>query len=775
MTQFQAPSFSIYDVLRGIARRRLLILACLTLGILTGVGVLTVFKPSYLAEARVLIDNQATPYDAANVSQADAGREATVDDRIVASNVAVLQSEDLAKRVVAQLGLAGTPEFDPLVQGIGPAKKALIALGFSDDPSLMSKEQRALKILDKCLTVYPLPESNVIGIKCSAGSGETAANIANNLAETFVHSTREVKSGTNDRAREWLAQQIAALQTKVVASDAAVEKFRAESGLLKGQTSTLGTQEISELNTQITLAEAARSEAAAKAAEIRNMLKAKGSVDGNQDVLNSPTIQSLRQQQVAAERRITELSATYLPNHPKMIAARQELGAVSAQIRREALKIVDGLQGQANIAAARAQSLRQSLEALKSREGDAAQDEVKLKELEREAKANRDQLEAMMSRYADSSTRKNLDLQPGFARIIQQATAPAVPYFPKSGPIMLLTGLAGLGLGAGLAFLLEIMAQAARLNAIAAGEAQQLRQVSRERHTLRQQDDGNYPVPEFRPIPGQLQAASQSASRVAADAQASQAENVNPKRLHETPKSSFANAGNRQQAATTSKVKTVTTVPMQRSVNEAMSLLEDIEQGSENAGAAQCLAELLQSLRPKGQSLACAVAGIGAGMEVGAMTVAVARSLARSGAKTILVDLENYRPLIPALLDLPYAPGISDLISGTADFTKAIQKDAASGLQFMRYGEGNPAPDSTVLQRMEAVTKTLAGIFEVVLIHAGEASPSMLQAVRGCTAALLYAPQKRLPDAASAAATLRSHGLQNVEIVDVTLPLPVAA
>lgn len=759
MNQFQAPSFSILDILRGMARRKILMLFCLALGIGAGFAVLTIYQPSYLAEARILIDNQATPYDAANVQQGDAAREPAIDDRFVQSQAAVLQSDDLSKRVVKELDLANRPGFDPLQRGIGAIKKLMIAMAFTDDPALMTAEQRALKKLGGNLTVYPLPEANVIGIKYTAGDGKTAAEIPNALAEAYVRTTREVKSGTNDRAREWLSQQIGTLQTKVVASDAAVEKFRSETGLLKGQTSRLGTQELSELNTQITLAEAARGEAAAKAAEIRNMLKIKGSVDGNQDVLSSPTIQSLRTQQVVSERRITELSATYLPNHPKMVAATKELAAVNVQIRREALKVVEGLQGQANIAAARADSLRKSLEAMKGREGDSAQDEVKLNELEREAKANRDQLQAMMSRFADSNTRKNLDLQPGFARIIQKASAPAFPYFPKPGPIMLLTSMAGLGLGMGLAFLFEIMAQAARLNATAAAEYVPARATRREHHAIREPYAAPIDIPEVTPAsaPREREPASWPAVKV------QKFEEVEPV-IVPPPVNNV-----------TALPTTIATIPMLRSASEARIVLSKMEGDGAASDAIASLAAQIQNLRQPNKPLACAIAGIGAGLEVGTATLAVARTLARLGVKTMLVDLEPNRPLIPELLDLPFAPGLSELIAGKADFTKAIQRDETTGLQVIRHGLEGVTPDAMLAQRMEAVTKTLTSIYEAVLIHVGEATPSTLSMVKGCTAAVLYAPGKRHRDAGAAAITLKAHGVRDVCIVNVGQPVPAAA
>jgi polysaccharide biosynthesis transport protein len=767
MNQVQTQTFSIQDVLRGMIRRKLLILLCLTAGIAAGLAVLSVSKPAYLAEARILIDSQATPYDVANVTQVDAVREVPVDDRIVQSQVAVLQSEDLAKRVIKDLGLAGRPDFDPLAGGLGTFKKLLISFGFSDDPGLMTLEQRALKRVDKCLTVYPVPESNVIGVKCTADDGKTAADISNTLARTYLNATREAKSGNNDRAREWLSQQIGTLQTKVVASDAAVERFRSENGLLKGQTATLGNQELTELNAAITVAEAASSEAAAKAAEIRSMLKNKGSVDGNQDVLNSPTIQSLRQQQITSERKITELSATYLPNHPKLVAATKELAAVNAQIRREALKVVEGLQGQANIAAARANSLRKSLETMKGREGNAAQDEVKLKELEREAKANRDQLEAMMARYADSNTRKNLELQPGFARIVQEASAPAVPYFPKTGPIMLLTTLAGLGLGTGLAFLLEIMAQAGRLNASVSAEAAPARASRRETHAIRETEQAEMHVPEVKPATPRREKKDENpwptvkpqAAEVAAAEIEEPAQNVVVAPIVTLPP----------------LPATVATIAMMRSSAEAHAGLLQMEGGGAASEAIAQLTGQLQSLRQPNTTFACAIAGIGAGLEVGTATLAVARALARLGVKTILVDLQSHQPLITDLLELPFAPGLSDLISGNADFTKAIQRDEATGLQVIRHGLEGGASDALLAQRMEAVTKTLMGIYDAVLVHVGEATPNTLTVVKGCNAVVLYAPGKRQRDAAAAAFTLKAHGIRDVSIVNVELPVPAAA
>ena len=743
MNQYQGdlPSFSMLDVLRGMGRRKLLMLSSLLLGLLVGLGVVTFIKPKYQSEAQVLIDNLATPYDSANVNST-ASRETLIDERTIASQVAVMQSADLGKRVVNSLSLGDQPEFDSMKNGLGLVKQLMIKAGFSDDPRLMTPEQRAYEQLNGALTVYPVPLSNVIGIKYSSGNAETAALVANSLAETYVMSTREARTGDTDRAREWLSSQIEGLRTKVAASDAEAERFRAEAGLLKGESATLSEQEISELNTQITVAEAARTEAEARANEIKDLLETQGTVEASSEILNSAIVQRLREQQVAVDRRYDELSTTYLPNHPKMLAVQKQASNLDRQIRREMLKVVDGLQGQAKIAAARANSLRKSLETLKGQAGGLLQEQVKLQELEREAKAYRDQLEFMLARFADTNTRQNLALQPGFARVIQTATPAASPYFPRVGPIVLLAALAGLAFGGGLAFLLEIMAQATRMNEVALG-TNSAENAGRARHPARQAIDSHVNIPKL----------DVSASNVREKAARSGA----------TGQPSF-------------KLPTIlANINQARSGVEAVSLLAALSAGGAQHGTVGQLALHLEAMRNKGLFKACAIASLGASQEVPALALALGRHLSNNGVKTVLVDLEGHRALLPDLIGLPHAPGLTELLAGTSDFSRAIQRDHDSQLQFIRHGNFEPSLETQLQQRMEAITKTLSGIYDVVLLNAGEASPVMLDTIRGCGSVLLHTPVHRIRDVGAAAASLNAKGFENVFVVQVDGLQQVAA
>jgi succinoglycan biosynthesis transport protein ExoP len=105
---------------------------------------------------------------------------------------------------------------------------------------------------------------------------------------------------------------------------------------------------------------------------------------------------------------------------------------------------VKALENDALVSAARVTSLTAAFERQKRESAQGNEDEVQLRALEREAKSQRDQLEAYMARYREATARDNREAVPADARIISRASVPATPSFPKKGPIILVSTLATL-------------------------------------------------------------------------------------------------------------------------------------------------------------------------------------------------------------------------------------------------------------------------------------------------------------------------------------------
>jgi succinoglycan biosynthesis transport protein ExoP len=715
-------AINILDVVKGVARRKLFILGTTVIAFAIGMGVVTVLKPVYKSQAQVLIQNLETPFD--RVQPVEGQRTDAIDDRVVASQISVIKSQDLGRRVVAALGLDNNPEFNVLLAGQGTLGGLKVKLGFGSDPAQKTPEQRALDhYLDK-LNVFQLPDSNVIGIEFSSSNPETSAKISNTLADTFVMWTRESQSQPTERARDWLSGQIDALRKKLAASEEAVEKYRAEAGLLKGATVTLGEQEISELNSQITVAKAASLEARAKADSIRDILESRGSVDGATDVLNSITVQRLKEQRTEAMRRMSELSATYLSNHPKMQAVKNEISNIDRQIRAEALRVVSSLDEQARIAEAREKSLVASLETLKNQESSANLSDVKLKALERDTAADRVLLEALLSRYAEASARQDLSAQPGLAVITQTASVPTTPTFPKTGPTVTLITIAGLAAGLALAFLLELMAAATRLPQL--GEV-----VPRVEPSLE-------PIAAAAPVvPGPLPAAATVAEPM-------------PEPVWTPP-------------PVLSVADPLAVWPRAVPQRDVAGFLSNPEVGN----AVRQMSQWLQAVRRDLDVKCMGLTTLGGGPADSPLaSLALARMIAIAGKRVIVVDIARSASLLGGLAGVAHGPGLSDLVSGSADFTKVISRDTGSPVHVLRFGmDHSPRAMALILERIGSVLDALSRAYDFVLVNLGEASEDTPIFLHKCQGALLLAPPSRVNEVTQALQTLLDTGLLAAQYV----------
>jgi succinoglycan biosynthesis transport protein ExoP len=737
-----ASSVDMMDLLRGLWRRKWMILLITVLFASAAAFVVLRDKPSYTVEAQLLVDNLETPFSRAQPGEGGDSRP-TFDDRDILSQVSVLSSRDLGDRVIKDLGLAGKGEFDPARDGVGKISQFLIDLGFKPDPRLKSLDERAYDRYNSQLNIYQIKESKVIVIKYSALDPKVAADVANKLAETYVVSTREMQSEPTERARDWLAQQIEILQKKVVDSEAAAEEFRAQAGLLKGTQSTLGTQELSELNTQITLAEAARTEAQARAKAIREMLDSSGSVDVSSDVLNSAFIQRLREQQITLQRSMAELSVTYLPGHPKMVAVRNELANVDQQIRTEALKIVAGLEDQARVAATREASLRASLNAAKAKASTSNLDDVKLRALERDAAANRTLLESFLNRYADASTRQEVTAQPGFARIIQRAVPPTNPSYPLKGPTIILATLAGLTLGIGLAFLAEVLRMA--------GGSRPVAPVERE--------------PALAPpliLPAPLEEAPVEVAPI-----------VRPALHAVTPQMpNFGNAPPGNQAILSEIPETP---DLAKASAHAHQPLHD-PSGS-YAIAAGRIVTWLNNIRQSLGVQKLAITAIGeTGPDSATAAVALARIVATQGIGTLVIDADETRPSIHTICGIEAGKGLSDILLDEATIEAAVQRDTGSLAHILRAGtRAGELAEAASGPRFDTLIEAFAQIYPVIIIHCGGQSTSAPTLIRKCHAALLMAPGTRILDAARMIESWRQSGLRAVQFVRIGQPIRRAA
>ncbi len=464
-----AEEQSFLETLRKLWRHRLLIAACTV--VVGGAAVLAAWlMPAYyVSEARVLVGVQSPRLPNVESIVADVSPDA----ERVQNEGFILQSRNIAKQVIDQLKLRQDPEFNPELaqpsrmaqlnplQYLPPQLTAWLDRQMSTpkkvepikDPS--NADDRTIDSLLGHIDVSTLGRSHVLSVKAESRNPQTASAIANALAERYLDYQRRDKIEAMDRVDRFLMGRVTELREAVRKSDQAVEDYRRTHDLYKSAGSGGGvtSQQLTELNTQLLAAQTAKAEADSRLKEAQEMRKGGLNNESVPEVLRSPLITVLKQQQSDAERKAAELQATLGPRHPSMLNARSEVGSIQGRVNAEIGKIIDGLSREARTADARYQALAQNFETLKKQMGSVNTQTIQLEALERDATVNRNLLEAMLLRAKQSTGAE--DILTANAKLVSPASPAQAPSYPPKALLAMLGIAGGMMIGVTIALLRE--------------------------------------------------------------------------------------------------------------------------------------------------------------------------------------------------------------------------------------------------------------------------------------------------------------------------------
>src|SRR3954451_6899423 len=441
---------------RALVRKKRWVLGpALAVAALTFVGV-NVVTPKYKSEARILIDGRENVFLRPDAEK-NIDRAVTVDTEAITSQVQLALSRDVARQVIKSLKLGELPEFDSALRGVSLLRYSLGFIGLAKDPLGMTPEERVLEAYYERLAVFPVDKSRVIAIEFQSSDPELAASVVNSVADNYIALQQGARQEQTRAASRWLSGEIEQMRKRVAEAEAKVEAFRAKTDLFVGtNNTTLSNQTLGESNRDLAAARSQKNELESKARFIRDLLK-RGATLESADVINSELIRRLNEQRVTLRAQLAEQSSTLLDGHPRIKELRAQIGDLDKQIRDEAARLARSFENDARIAGARLESLQSSLDQLKQQAASTNGQDVELRALEREAKAQRDLLESYLAKYREATARDSLSA-PGDSRIISRALVSNTPYFPKKLPIVLVATLAALFIGAGFITTGELLA-----------------------------------------------------------------------------------------------------------------------------------------------------------------------------------------------------------------------------------------------------------------------------------------------------------------------------
>lgn len=449
----------IAEILNAVRRRRWALAGCVLL--ITSVVLLVTFQltPLYTSTAEVLIDLRDR-----NVADLDSVLSGLSSDAsTIESQIQVIRSRAVALRVIEALNLADDPEFNPALReatafdGVMEWLRGL-APGDLEEPGeetrLALEQTRLLESFSDALAVSRVGRhSYVIAIAFTSERPAKASRVANTLAELYLLEQVEAKFEATERATDWLNERLGGLRAEVEKSERLAEAYRSEHGLVNSRGITVDEQQLSEINAQLILARGHLAESRARFRQVSELLDLGLGVDSLAEVLASIVIQDLRQKQAELAREQAELKSRYGDRHPRMINIRAQREDVGLQVEAELKRIVANLGNEVMVANSRVESLEEGLadEQRQRSAGEAAR--IGLRELSRQAAANRVIYESFLGRFKETSEQRGIE--EADARIISPAIVPARPSYPRKGLFAVAGFLASLLVGFAVVFLLE--------------------------------------------------------------------------------------------------------------------------------------------------------------------------------------------------------------------------------------------------------------------------------------------------------------------------------
>ncbi|MEM1297807.1 MAG: polysaccharide biosynthesis tyrosine autokinase [Pseudomonadota bacterium] len=472
--QAQASQLDIRRLLELLWRQKWVPILCLCISMVLGQIYLKQVVPLYTSRAEVMVDLRGEQVVNLDSVVGELGRNP------VPNQIRVLTSQQVLGRVVSHLRLDKDPEFNRALaepSAIAAWKtelRELLAGGVlgglldrsrskapDDETENASATHLALvAALRSRLMVRKVPGSDVIALDFTSQDPSKAALIANTLAELYIVDQLETKFEATRRASAWLSDRLGTLKAKVESSEAAVEAYKATHSIVEVDgNGNINLQQLADLNTELIAARAARAQAEARFVQVEQRL-ARGGITAAAEVVSSPLILTLRTQLSELARKEAELGSRYGEKHPNIINLRAEIADVRGAASGEVRKIIETLRNDAAVARARQQTLEAGVADLESKSQRLSQSTVQLRQLEREANAERAIYENFLNRFRQTTEQEALETPD--ARVLSVATPPLRPSEPKRKKVLGLSGAAGLALGLGLVALLETLANTFR-------------------------------------------------------------------------------------------------------------------------------------------------------------------------------------------------------------------------------------------------------------------------------------------------------------------------
>ncbi len=459
-------------ILALLWRGKYIVIICILIGGIFATLIISDLDARFKASATVMFDIQKT--NVINLSDVVVEQEFGKDT--LQNQIQILRSKGLIQRVINDQNLTLVAEFNPTLQvekktiisriqnvfSVPPElKNLLMDIGLTSPPSppptadVKARRER-LAIVENVrsrLSLAPIKGSRVIEVSFTSGNPDLSSRIVNAISDQYIVDQLDAKLEATRAATSWLTERVTELQTRVETSESDVEVARARLSLEAGQGLAITQQQLEALNGSLALTRNRVSEMDAQNTRLQNAMDRGLDIGAIPEFRNSLLIQKYRDQESDLRSQESVLVTAVPEGHPSLTLLRKQLSDVRLNIEVEAQRVIAAIQIELDSLSAQEAALIAEVRELETKSLSQSANEVELRQLEREAQANRVLYESFLGRLQETSAQE--DLQGADARVLSSAEPPNNAETQRKKIILLLGLTLGTASGVVIVFLLD--------------------------------------------------------------------------------------------------------------------------------------------------------------------------------------------------------------------------------------------------------------------------------------------------------------------------------
>ena len=438
--QSSRAEFHLADYWAIVVKRRRLIAVCLAAGLVGGVLATVLTKPMYTAKTVVDVVRQAAQTVPFSAGAGDTGQAS----EFLPSQIRLMQSREIAERVVRKLNLLADPQFNPKRF----AEFRPDAKGNVPKPADHDVVDAAIGV-QKVLEVTILRGTSLVEISAVVPSPELAAAIPNAVADAYIDWNVESRVRLIGQSSQFLASQIEQAKSEIEAKEKELLAF----GRARDITVDPNAK-IDQVNRDLAAAVTDRVAREARYQELRSTPP--------EAIADSSVVSSQRADLQKLEREYAEKSNVYKPEWPAM----QQLKAQIEDVRKglastasdSANKVVQAARSDYLTALRREENLRAMTRSEQSSALAQGSSTVEYRNFRTEIDTKRALLDSLLRQQGEMEVISRVrDDQMTTIRIVDRALEPGGPFEPSLQKNLLVALFLGGGLGLGLAFFLAYL------------------------------------------------------------------------------------------------------------------------------------------------------------------------------------------------------------------------------------------------------------------------------------------------------------------------------